>query len=68
MIDKALLSILACPVCKGPVHEDSSRMAIICETCQLAYPLKQSGEKWLPLMLKEEASPLQEMPAEKKVC
>ncbi len=49
MIDKELLNILACPICKGDIElKDNS---IICPKCKKAYPIKND----IPVMLIEEA-------------
>ena len=49
MIDKELMDILACPVCKGSVYVKGEK--IICEKCKKAYPVKDG----IPVMLVEEA-------------
>ena len=48
-MDKKLLAILVCPVCKGPVllNKDS----VICRFDRLAYPIRDG----IPVMLEEEA-------------
>jgi len=49
MIDKELLSILACPSCKGDVKYESEK--IICLRCGLRYPVRDD----IPVMLISEA-------------
>ncbi len=49
MIDKELLEILACPICKGVVELEGER--IVCANCKKAYPVKDG----IPVMLIEEA-------------
>jgi len=49
MIDKELLSILACPSCKGDVELKVNR--IVCKKCGLKYPIRDS----IPIMLIDEA-------------
>jgi uncharacterized protein YbaR (Trm112 family) len=49
MIDKELLSILACPDCKGDVELKEEK--IICKKCGLKYPVRDG----IPIMLIEEA-------------
>ena len=49
MIDKELMNILACPICKGSVELKSEK--IICAKCKKAYPVKDD----IPVMLIEEA-------------
>jgi uncharacterized protein YbaR (Trm112 family) len=51
MIDKELLEILACPLCKTDVKlEDGS---LVCTKCGRRYPIKDD----IPIMLIEEAEP-----------
>ena len=49
MIDKELLEILACPLCKTTVREENDRL--VCSTCGRRYPIKDG----IPVMLVEEA-------------
>ena len=49
MIDKDLLNILACPVCKTDVRLESER--IVCTKCGRRYPIKDD----IPIMLIDEA-------------
>ncbi len=53
-MDKKLLDILACPICKGPLiyHKDSEEL--ICKADRLAYPIHDD----IPVMLEEEARSL----------
>ncbi len=48
-MDKELLNILACPVCKGQVKLAKNK--IICQKCRRKYPIKNN----IPIMLEEEA-------------
>ncbi|MBT9145313.1 MAG: hypothetical protein DDT42_01183 [candidate division WS2 bacterium] len=50
MIDKELLEILACPVCKGDVKEIDDK--IICLECKRRYPIKDG----VPIMLEDKAT------------
>lgn len=54
MLDKKLLSILACPRCKGPLHYDAERSELICRADALAYPVRND----IPVMLESEARPV----------
>jgi len=54
MIDKALLDILACPKCKGTIHYNDSHNGLICDACQLEYPIRDD----IPVMLIDEAKSL----------
>jgi uncharacterized protein YbaR (Trm112 family) len=46
-----LLTILACPKCKGPVEPKPDHSAIICPACRLVYPVRDE----IPVMLIDEA-------------
>ena len=50
-MDKKLLDILACPVCKGPLVYDQEAGELICKPDRLAYPVRND----IPVMLEEEA-------------
>ena len=50
-MDKKLLEILRCPVCKGALHYDKAAGELICRADRLAYPIRDG----LPIMLEEEA-------------
>ncbi len=51
-----LLEILACPACKEPVEPSQDRLWLVCARCQLRYPVRDD----IPIMLPEEASPLED--------
>ncbi len=52
MLDKKLLEILVCPVCKGPLrYVTAPAEELQCRACGLAYPV-QDG---IPVMLEDEA-------------
>jgi len=53
-LDKKLLDILACPVCKGPLVYDRKKQELICKADRLAYPIRDD----IPVMLEEEAREL----------
>jgi uncharacterized protein YbaR (Trm112 family) len=53
-MDKKLLEILACPVCKGPLVYREKAEELICKADRLAYPVKDD----IPVMLEEEARTL----------
>lgn len=46
-----LTDILACPVCKGPLHRQRDPEEYVCRADRLAYPV-QDG---IPVMLPDEA-------------
>lgn len=51
MLDKKLLEILACPICKGELHYDKSAKELVCATDKLAFPVRDG----VPVMLTAEA-------------
>lgn len=53
-MDKKLLDILACPVCKGPLVYMKDNAELICKADRLAYPIRDD----IPVMLEEEARQL----------
>ena len=53
-IDKDLLSILACPKCKGDIRLNEKGDGLVCSACKLMYPIKDE----IPVMLIDEAIPL----------
>jgi len=53
-ISKELLDILACPKCKQAVRLTPEQDGLVCDACQLLYPIKDD----IPVMLIEEAIPL----------
>lgn len=50
-MDKKLLEILVCPICKGPLRYDRDHSELICKTDRLAYPIRDD----IPVMLEDEA-------------
>jgi uncharacterized protein YbaR (Trm112 family) len=50
-MDKKLLDILACPLCKGPLEYRESAQELVCRAERLAYPVRDG----VPVMLEEEA-------------
>lgn len=51
MLDKKLLEILACPICKGPLEYDKKQSELVCKADRLAFPVRDG----IPVMLEEEA-------------
>jgi uncharacterized protein YbaR (Trm112 family) len=51
-VDKELLDILACPVCKTKVELVKQGTALKCGTCNRVYPIKDD----IPVMLVDEAT------------
>jgi uncharacterized protein YbaR (Trm112 family) len=52
MIDKELLEILVCPVCKKPVTLKADGESLKCGECRRVYPIRDN----IPIMLVDEAS------------
>jgi len=50
------LALLACPQCKGPVELQAEAKTLCCPSCRLAFPIRDG----IPVMLLEEARPLEE--------
>lgn len=50
-MDKKLLNILACPLCKGKLIFDPRRQELVCRIDKLAYPIRED----IPIMLVDEA-------------
>jgi uncharacterized protein YbaR (Trm112 family) len=50
-MDKRLLDILACPVCKGPLVYRKEAGELVCKADRLAYPIRDD----IPVMLEDEA-------------
>lgn len=50
-MDKKLLEILVCPVCKGPLLFLKDKQELICKGDRLAYPVRDE----IPVMLEQDA-------------
>ncbi len=53
-MDQKLLTILACPVCKGPLKHDRQASELICFGDAMAFPVRDG----IPVMLENEARAL----------
>ena len=51
MIDRQLLSILACPVTKAPLILSEDGTELLCPASRLAYPIRDG----IPVLLEEQA-------------
>ena len=60
-MDKKLLDILVCPVCKGKLVYDKKARELICRVDRLAYPVRDG----IPVMLEDEA---RQLPADEEVA
>ena len=54
MLDKKLLGILACPLCKSGLYYDKTAAELICYADNLAFPIRDG----IPVMLDDEARTL----------
>ncbi len=60
MMDRRILDILVCPICKGPLKADNNpaqegvQAELICTRDRLAFPIRDD----IPVMLVESARPL----------
>ena len=54
MIDSKLLEIMACPLCKSPLHYDKANEELICRADRLAFSIRDD----IPVMLEDEARTL----------
>lgn len=59
-MDRKLLDILVCPICKGTLVYDKARAELVCRADRLAYPIRDD----IPVMLDDEARrvPEEELP------
>ena len=55
-MDRKLLDILVCPLCKGTLAYDKGKAELICRADRLAYPVRDD----IPVMLEDEARRLTE--------
>jgi uncharacterized protein YbaR (Trm112 family) len=51
MLDPALLEVLVCPVCHGPLTYDQVKNELVSEQSGLAYPVRDG----IPIMLVDQA-------------
>lgn len=51
MISEELLTILACPACKGNLEPNADRSALLCLPCAMSFPIRDG----IPIMLIDEA-------------
>jgi hypothetical protein len=61
-MDHKLMSILACPICKGPLKYDRAAAELICYADALAFPVRDQ----IPVMLEAEARHLTTEEREKR--
>ena len=54
-VDKKLLAILVCPICKGDLTFDKENEELVCHAEKLAFPIQDD----IPIMLESEARRLE---------
>ena len=59
-MDRKLLDILVCPLCKSPLVYKKETQELICKADRLAFPIRDD----IPVMLEEEA---RQLPPEEEV-
>lgn len=59
-MDKKLLDILVCPLCKGPLVYRKAEQELICKADRLSFPVRDE----IPVMLIDEARGLTEAEVE----
>ncbi|TVR96374.1 MAG: Trm112 family protein [Rhodospirillales bacterium] len=62
-VDPKLLEILVCPLTKSALRYDPDRQELVSERARLAYPIRDG----IPIMLVDEARPLDEGEVEGEV-
>ncbi len=62
LISEDLLAILACPKCKGDLVLDEELGGLICNRCALFYEIREG----IPIMLIDEAKPLEKVKSERR--
>jgi uncharacterized protein YbaR (Trm112 family) len=55
-VDKKLLAILVCPICKGELTYERENEELVCRAEKLAFPIQDD----IPIMLESEARRLEE--------
>ena len=53
-MDKKLLEILVCPLCKSSLYYDKTAQELICRADRVAFPIRDG----IPVMLEDEARAL----------
>jgi uncharacterized protein YbaR (Trm112 family) len=53
-MNKKLLQILVCPLCKGRLHYDKKKAELVCANDKLAFPIRAG----VPILLVMDARPI----------
>ena len=51
-ISQELLTVLACPQCKGDLEYSAEPVGLLCQSCELLYSIREDG---VPVMLVDQA-------------
>lgn len=54
-MDRKLLDIIACPICKGELEYNKEQQTLICHKDKLAYPVRNG----IPVLLESEAKAIE---------
>ncbi len=49
-INKKLIEVICCPVCRGNLKEDENGKFLICNNCKIKYPVKDD----IPVLIVDE--------------
>jgi uncharacterized protein YbaR (Trm112 family) len=55
-MNKQLLEILVCPICKGKLSYDKTANELLCQADRIAFPIRDD----IPVMLEDQARQLNE--------
>ena len=53
VFDESLISILACPMCKGSLNVDREKTGLTCRECKAKYPIREGIPMLMPPELRE---------------
>ena len=56
VLDKELIEILACPVCKGELIYREDKEVLVCSNCKVYYEVREG----IPVLLPDSGKPLKE--------
>lgn len=55
LLAEEIISILACPKCRGDLNPAADGSGLLCKACNLVYPVRND----VPVLLIEDAQPLE---------
>ena len=59
-MDTRLMTLMVCPICKGPLTHDAALHELHCAADRLAFPIRDG----IPVMLESEARSLDDSPTQ----